>query len=102
MDEIIDVTLLHQIKDGYYHVRVYVESHPDYASYDLEWQGGVASKNGKVILSRVAGNASAFQTCLHVHKDLSIETLVADFSVPFSTTVIDVDAAKREYSKHSN
>lgn len=107
LDKMLDVIIIHNRIGDNYNVRVFVENQSQYENLDLEWHGGQgylnpdkSKKNWKKDwkMKRIAGNASAFHTCLYIKKVFNVDQCVANFSVKCDNNYdISLEEAKKRY-----
>lgn len=107
LDQMMDVIIIHNRIGDIYNVRVFAEKQTEYEKLDLEWHGGNGYINPDKSkkkweedwkLKRISGNASAFQTCLHIKKVFDIDQCIANFSVKCDNNHdISMEDAKKRY-----
>ncbi len=105
LNKMMDVIILHNREDDDYSVRLFISEQDRYEDLDLEWRHNCAylnsydkDKNWK--LKRIPGNASAFQTCLHIKKVFDVQECVANFTVKCDNDYdVSIEEAKEKYAK---
>jgi len=108
INEMLDIIIIHNRVGDVYNVRIFAENQTKYENLDLEWYGGhgylnpdKSNKNWKKDwkIKRVAGNASAFHTCLYIKQVFDVRKCIANFSVRCDNNYdISMEDAKKRYA----
>lgn len=105
LDTMLDIVIIHNRVGNDYNVRVFIEKQAKYEDLNLIWNNGCAYLNSikdpkSWKLKRISGNASAFQTCLHVKKAFNLSECVANITVKCHNEYdLTIEEAKDKYAK---
>lgn len=109
LDKMMDVLIIHNRSGNDYNVRVIIKDQPKYENLNFEWYDGIAYLNSDKSnkswkegwkMKRVSGNASAFQTCLHIKEIIDYTKCIANFTVRCANDYdVSMEEAKEMYAK---
>lgn len=106
LTKMYDVLVVHYREGDDYYVRLFCDEQMKYEELDLVWNKGAAKlrgsgKNDSWLMSRNGGNASAYQTCLHIKKVYNKMNAIFDLKIkaPF-TSFVDFEQSKQRYDRY--
>ena len=105
LEEMLDVDIIHNRKDGEYNYRVFVTEQPKYENKTFVWKDGCAHESGSKQwkIKRNDSNASAFQTCVLIKKCYNKNDSLFSGSVKSNDNYhISVEDVKKLYNQSKN
>ena len=102
LDNMMDVSILHNRSGDDYNVRVFAEEQDRYEDLNLIWKNscGYLDSHKSWKLKRMEGNDKTFHTCLMVKKVFDVTKCVANFTLKSVNRYdIPMEEAKEKYAK---